>query len=274
MKVFRIYYLIAIIFFVCSCQGRKDLVILCTNDTHSQLRSNEYGMGGVARCIGLVNEQRHLHPDLLLLDAGDFSQGSVYYNFYRGRMEIDAMNRMGYDVVTLGNHEFDFGVDTLALILSKASFDIVCSNCDFSHTSLKDIIRPYVVIKRNAYKIGIFGLTVQFDQLVSERNCRGIIWKDPITVSKEIVSILREKEHCDIVVCLSHLGSEYDSDELVDDVTLAENVEGIDLIIGGHTHKLVNLTVKSPDRNNVRLVQTGRCGVRVAKVTFSIDNNC
>ena len=159
----------------CTQPKVQNLTILHSNDTHSQVESLEEGKrdahcGGYARRMGFITQQRELDPNILLLDGGDFCQGTPYFNFYHGRVEVEAMNYMKYDVVTLGNHEFDYGVDTLAAMLKTAKFDIVCANYDVTNSPLEDIVKPYTIIRRGNLRIGVFGIGVEPTGLITEKN--------------------------------------------------------------------------------------------------------
>ena len=193
----------------------KQLVILHTNDTHScilplkELLADTAiaGRGGFIRRIAMIKEQRKEHPkNLLLFDSGDFSQGSSYYTMFKGDVEVGLMNRMGYDAVTIGNHEFDFGLENMARIFKMANFPIVCANYDFTGTVCEGLVKPYVVLKRNGVRVGVFGLGAKLQGLVSGKNCVGVKYLNPAEVTRKMVDILRNQEKCDVVICLSHLG--------------------------------------------------------------------
>ena len=170
-----------------SAKGKKQLVILHTNDTHSTVMPlNENldnkdlaGRGGFLRRVNMVKEQRQQHPNLLLIDSGDFSQGSGYYTLFKGEVEVGLMNEMGYDAATIGNHEFDFGLDNMAKLFRMANFPIVCSNYDCTGTVLEGLVKPYITIKRDGVKIGFFALAPQMKGLVFDGNCEGIVYLDP-----------------------------------------------------------------------------------------------
>ena len=213
-------------------------------------------------------QERAMNPELILVDAGDFSQGTPYFNFYHGRVEVDALNRMGYDAITLGNHEFDYGVDTLAAVLQNASFAVVCANYNVEGSALADIVRPYVILHRLGLKIGIFGLGVNPNGLISQINFAPIQYMDPIPVAQEVATLLKEKHHCDLVVCLSHIGTHTTTSlQEVSDTQLAQATRNIDIIIGGHTHKIVtNYYVENIDGDSVLLAQMGKSGARIGKI--------
>ena len=266
-------FIICLLCILCGACGKqaRTVVILHTNDTHSQVEPIPNGKrdgnhAGYARRMGVIQQERAIHPDLLLLDAGDFSQGTSYFNFYRGRIEVEAMNQMGYDAITLGNHEFDNGVDTLARILQDAKFAIVNANYDFTNTPLQEIVKQYTIIKRAGMKIGIFGLGVNPKGLIADKNFEPIKYLDPIPVAQSTAALLKEKHHCDLVICLSHLGT-FESENQISDTDIARSTTYIDVIVGGHTHKIVtNHYVENQDGDSVFLSQMGKSGARIGKI--------
>ena len=197
-----------------SAQKTKTVEILHTNDTHScilPLNPNladtlVAGRGGFLRRIAMIEQERKENPDLLLFDSGDFSQGSPFYTLFKGDVEVELMNRMGYDAVTIGNHEFDFGLDNMARIFRAAKFPVVCSNYDFTGTPLQGIVKPYIVIKRSGLRIGVFGICPPMDGLVDAAKCEGVKYLDPIKTADDVARKLKRDKKCDLVVCLSHLG--------------------------------------------------------------------
>lgn len=254
----------------------KRLVILHTNDTHSQVEPTAKSvlptsdMGGYARRMGVIEDIRKHEPNVLLFDAGDFSQGTPYFNFYNGRVEMDALNRMHYDAVTLGNHEFDNGLDTLAVILSKADFPVVCANYDFRTTALAGMTKPYVVLHKFGLKIGVFGLGVNPESLIMERNYRGMIWKNPSDVAAEIAGLLKMKEKCDLIICLSHLGA--DEKQADNDFKIAAESKYIDLIIGGHSHSMITDTfVENSAGRKVVIAQMGKSGLYMGRIDLELE---
>ncbi len=265
------FFLILLIFNTI-CIAQNHIVVMHTNDTHSQIdpvETQTYGnVGGVLRRFQLIQETRQKEPHMLLLDAGDFFQGSPFYNFFEGAVEIELMNMMGYDVVTLGNHEFDNGSAELAKQLKKASFKVVCANYKFKNRKLRKIVKPYTVIRVNNVKIGIFGLTASLSGLVSPSILKEVTFLDPITSGKKMVELLKKKEKCDLIICLSHLGYTPVGDNLISDPMLAETVDGIDLIIGGHTHTYL----EEPEViNGTRIYQTGSKGIHIGKINIVIN---
>jgi 5'-nucleotidase len=247
--------------------AQDTIVILHTNDTHSQIdpfiSKNHGEVGGALRRYNFINETKAKHPYVLLLDAGDFSQGTPFYNFFKGETEITLMNMMGYDVVTLGNHEFDNGSVMLAKQLKNAEFKVVCANYTFKNKKLRRIVKPYTVITYDSLKIGIFGLTTNLKGLVSPETEKEVVFHDPVETAKKMVQILKEKEKCDIIICLSHLGLDQIRKGDVSDKMLAEQVVGIDFIIGGHSHDYLEIPLII---NNIQIFQTGAKGAFIGKI--------
>ena len=255
-----------------ACTPQDHLTILHTNDTHSQVEPKANGLGGYARRMGLIEEQRKADRNLLLVDAGDFCQGTPYFNFYHGRVEIDAMNRMRYDVATLGNHEFDNGIDTLAVVLQTARFPFVCANYDFSGTALEEVVKPYTIIRRGGLKIGVFGLGCSPRGLIAEKNFTPIQYLDPYPVAQAVTDTLLAHK-CDIIVCLSHLGTFGKTPEDVSDSALVANTRGIDVVIGGHTHRLYdNLRVNNLDEKAIPVCQSGKSGEHLGKIVLFLGD--
>ena len=269
----NIHYLLFIILCFAACAPKADhLTILHTNDTHSQVEPKSNGQGGYARRMGLIERERQADENLLLVDAGDFCQGTPYFNFYHGRVEIDAMSLMGYDAATLGNHEFDNGLDTLAAVLATAQFPIVCANYDFSGTVMEGKTKPSVIIRKGGLKIGVFGLGCDPKGLIADKNFLPAKYLDPYSSAQEAVDKLRA-EKCDIVVCLSHLGTYGKAAEDVCDVQLVQNTRGIDAVIGGHTHKLYdNLRVPNLDGDSIPICQMGKSGAYLGKIVLGLGD--
>jgi len=256
---------------VCSACSQPDhLTILHTNDTHSQVEPKANGQGGYARRMGLIQQERLADKNLLLVDAGDFSQGTPYFNFYHGRVEIDAMNRMGYDAATLGNHEFDNGLDTLAEVLKTATFPIVCANYDFTGTVLEGLVKPYTIIRRGGLRIGVFGLGCDPKGIITDKNFAPARYIEPYEVAQTTADTLRA-QGCDIVVCLSHMGSLPAAMTHTNDSVLVSRTRGIDVVIGGHTHcKYDHLRVANIDGDTIPLCQMGKSGAFLGKIVLSL----
>ena len=255
------------------------ITILHTNDTHSQIdplppnERNYAGKGGVARRATLVKRIRKENPNTLLIDAGDAFQGTPYFNFFKGEVEYKAMSAIGYDVGTLGNHEFDNGVRGLVAALKFANFDLVSANYDFRGTPLEGRIKPYVVRELGGVRIGLFGLGISPVALITPDNFKGITYNDPIKVSRDTVKLLRENERCQLVVAMSHLGYyENPKDGQVGDSQVAQQVERIDFIASGHTHTFMQkpVIVNQPSGARTLIFQVGRSGIYVGRVDFRL----
>ena len=263
-----------------SAWAQKQLVILHTNDTHScvmplskDLADTLFaGRGGFVRRVAMIKEQRAQNPNLLLFDSGDFSQGSPYYTLYKGDVEIGLMNEMGYDAATIGNHEFDFGMDNMVRIFKKAKFPILCSNYDFSGTKLKDIVKPWTIIKRNGIKIGLFALCPKLAGLVSTKNYGPIKYLNPVEVGEKMANFLKKEKKCDLVICISHLGFNIGGD---DDVKLVECTRNIDLVLGGHSHTYLKQLEyrKNLDGKEVGIDQNGKHGIFVGKLVLDLTRS-
>lgn len=281
MKIYKSVSKFIVVLLTCCCAACTQpklhtLTILHTNDTHSQVEALEEGKrdefcGGYTRRMGLIAQERKTDPNLLVFDAGDFCQGTPYFNFYHGRIEIDAMNRMGYDAVMLGNHEFDNGVDTLATILQGAQFPVVCANYNVKGSVLEGLVLPYTVIRRQNVRIGVFGIGIDPAGLIAERNFAPLQYLDPIATSQDVANTLKNKEKCDVIVCLSHQGTHPSAEGKLSDVELAQATRNIDIIIGAHTHKtLTNVYIPNLDGDSVFLAQMGKSGARIGKIQVEI----
>ena len=260
------------VFCLSSCTPQDHLTILHTNDTHSQVEPKANNEGGYARRMGLIKEERKRDRHLLLVDAGDFCQGTPYFNFYHGRVELNAMNRMGYDAATLGNHEFDNGLDTLAAVLQTANFPIVCSNYDFTGTAMEGITQAFAILHKGGLKIGIFGLGCDPKGIISDKNFEPAVYLNPVPVAQAMADTLNAL-NCDVVVCLSHLGTFGKAEEDICDATVARKTRGIDVFVGGHTHKMYDhLRVANLDGDSVPLCQMGKSGVYLGKIMLTLSD--
>lgn len=278
MKRFLVTAVLAVTVFAGAFAQGKRLVILHTNDTHSCIYPlNKHladtllaGRGGFIRRAVMVGEERKEHPNLLLLDSGDFSQGSPYYTLYKGDVEVGLMNLMRYDAATIGNHEFDFGVDNMARLFKKADFPVVCANYDFTGTALEGIVKPYVVLKRDGLRIGVFGLSPELDGLVLAESCAGVKYNDPVKAANDVAKTLKEKEKCDIVICLSHLGWKLAG---LDDTELMSQLRNVDIVLGGHSHTYFTDMeyVKDLDGREIPNDQNGKHGIYVGKIVVDFD---
>lgn len=267
------------IFVVSSCAsiGSKELVILHTNDTHSQIEpirsGNGRGLAGVDRRGEYFKSVKKEHKNVLILDAGDWDQGTPYFTLFKGDMEIELMNALGYEIVCLGNHEFDNGQEELARRLSMAKFQVVCANYDFSKTPLKDYVKPYTIVKKGGIKIGVIGLLANLRTLVSQKSREGMEYLDPVKVSNEIAQMLKEKEKCDIVIALSHLGYSSQNPKAPSDINLAKNSRNIDIIVGGHSHSYLKSEkiYQNLDGKDVIILQAGAKGEYVGRLDLKFE---
>ena len=252
----------------------KQLVILHTNDTHSQIYpissqlpdTMKAGRGGFLRRIAMLKEERAKHPDLLYFDSGDFFQGSAYFTMFKGDVEIGLMNQMGIDASTIGNHEFDFGLENMAQMFRKATFPILCTNYDFTGTPMEGVAKPWIIIKRNGLKIGVFAVCPKMRGLVADKLCVGVKYLDPAQVALETATMLKEEKKCDMVICISHLG--WNNNRGEDDQYMIHGSRNIDLVLGGHTHTYMTELQYEPnlDGRQVPVDQNGKAAIFVGKM--------
>lgn len=264
-----------------STVNTKKITILHTNDTHSHIdpfpadHPKNPNMGGATRRAAIIESIRKEEKNVLLLDAGDIFQGTPYFNYYGGELEFKLMSMMQYDVATMGNHDFDNGIDGFYAQLPHAKFDFVSANYDFKNTVLNNIVKPYKIIIKDGIKIGIFGLGVQLDGLVDKKLYKETVYNNPIEVAQDVTRILKEEKKCDLVICLSHLGFKYkDEPEKPSDVILAQKTKNIDLIIGGHTHTFLDKPVieKNSEGKEVLINQVGCFGINLGRIDFYLSN--
>jgi len=254
------------------------LTILHTNDVHSRIEpfpmdgSRYQGLGGVARRATLVERIRQEQRNVLLLDAGDTVQGTPYFNLFGGQVELELMSKMGYDASTFGNHEFDNGLEGLAKMLPFADFPFLTANYDFRNTILKGKTRDYVIFRRQGLRIGVFGLGIQLEGLVDPNHHRDVRYLDPIATANTYAERLKEDYKCNLVVCLSHLGYRYGSNQ-VSDRLLAANTRRIDLIIGGHTHTFMPAPehIRNLDGETTTVNQVGFAGINLGRLDYVFD---
>ena len=292
MKKYRIRLIIVALLLTLplgmQAKKHKQLLILHTNDTHSCIMPLSEtladtlvaGRGGFLRRIAMLKEERQKNPDLLYFDSGDFCQGSPYYTLFKGDGEIGLMNQMGIDASTIGNHEFDFGLDNMARLFRMANFPIVCSNYDFTGTVLEGLVKPYTIIKRNGVKIGVFALDPEMEGLVSAQNYGGVKYLDPATCANKMVELLKKQKKCDLVICISHLGWDDTPQEEraragraeCDNSAIAKT-RGIDLVLGGHSHTYFQELryITDLDGRQVPVDQNGKHAVYVGRITVDLE---
>jgi len=260
----------------------KKITILHTNDVHSHIDPfpgndpvNPNGGGVIARS-NLINSIKKENANTLVLDAGDVFQGTPYFNFFEGEIELKLMSKMGYNASTLGNHEFDNGIEKLSKSLKHANFSFLNSNYTFKNTPLENKIKKYQVFNVDGIKIGVFGLGIELNGLVEKNLYKGVKYLDPIEISKDITNELKFNQNCDLIICLSHLGFSYSKDKnLMCDLILAKKTRNIDLIIGGHTHTFLEkpIEIKNLDNKNVLVNQVGCFGINLGKIDFYFSND-
>lgn len=251
-------------------QDTKELILLQTSDVHSRIEpinqkgDRNYDEGGFVRRAAFLDQFRKEHKNVLLFDCGDISQGTPYYNMFQGEVEVKLMNEMGYEAMTIGNHEFDFGMDNMARLFKMAKFPVVCANYNLDATPLEDIVKPYVILEKYGLKIGVFGLGAKPEGLIQANKCEGVIYENPIEVSNEIAALLKKKG-CDLIVCLSHLGIQMDE-------RLVAKTRNIDVILGGHSHTFMKgpKTYLNMDGKEVPVMHSGKSGVRVGRLNLTL----
>ena len=249
------------------------LVILHTNDWHSRIEpfpmdgSRNQGLGGASKRAALIRQIRAESEHVLLLDSGDIFQGTPYFNYFAGELEFKLMTEMGYDAATLGNHDFDAGLENLATQMNQAGFDMLCANYRFGHHDLRDRVLPFRVYDRGGLRVGVFGLGIELNGLVPDTLYGDTVYLDPIAEGNRIAEYLRNKEKCDLVICLSHLGYRYETEKISDRV-LAARSRHIDIILGGHTHTFMKEPEHLPnlDGKPVLINQVGWAGILLGRI--------
>jgi 5'-nucleotidase len=260
----------------------RKITILHTNDVHSHIdpfpdnHPKNPAMGGVARRASLIEQIRKEEYNVLLLDAGDIFQGTPYFNYYGGELEFKLMSMMKYDLATLGNHDFDNGIDGFYAQLPHANFEFVSANYDFKNTVLNGIVKPYKTFIKEGIKIGVFGLGVQLEGLVDKNLYKETVYNNPIEIATDIAKELKEVEKCDLIICLSHLGFDYKNEpEKPSDLKLAASTQDIDLIIGGHTHTFLDKPIIKTNKVGKKVVvnQVGAYGINLGRIDFYLSND-
>lgn len=264
-----------------SCLGetKKHITILHTNDVHSHIdtfpksHTTFPNLGGVARRASLVESIRKENPNTLLLDAGDIFQGTPYFNFYGGELEFKLMSKLKYDAATIGNHDYDNGIDGLFAQLPNATFELLSANYDFSNTVMNGYVKPYNTYMVNGVKIGIYGLGIELDGLVTKKLYKETQYLNPFEIAADVETRLKIDEKCDLIICLSHLGYHYKSAQKPDDLKLAAKTKYTDLIIGGHTHTFLDkpTVTKNALGNNMLVNQVGCFGINLGRIDFYLD---
>ncbi|WP_291129070.1 bifunctional metallophosphatase/5'-nucleotidase [Flavobacterium sp. UBA7682] len=260
----------------------KHLTVLHTNDVHSYIdpfpanHPKNPNMGGVARRAALIENIRRENPNVLLLDAGDIFQGTPYFNYYGGELEFKLMSMMKYDLATIGNHDFDNGIDGLYAQLPNANFEFVSANYDFKNTVMNGQVKPYKIFNKDGIKVGVFGLGISLEGLVDKKNYKETVYNDPLTVAQDMSRILKQEQKCDLVICLSHIGYQYKNEpDKICDTKLATLTKDIDLIIGGHTHTFLDkpTVLKNAEGKDVLVNQVGCYGINLGRIDFYLEDS-
>jgi 5'-nucleotidase len=260
----------------------KHLTILHTNDVHSHIdpfpanHPRNPGLGGVARRATLIESIKRENPNVLVLDAGDSFQGTPYFNYYGGELEFKLMGMMGYHATTIGNHEFDSGIENLAAQMQHANFKMLSANYDFKNTVMDGLVQPYQVFVQDGIRVGVFGLGIELAGLVDKKMCKETVYHDPVEITKDTVKTLKVEEKCDVVICLSHLGYAYKNEPTkISDLKLAALTQDVDLIIGGHTHTFLEkpTIVENLIGKKVVVNQVGCYGINLGRIDFYFDSN-
>lgn len=260
--------------------GKKSakITILHTNDTHSNIdpfpgnHAKFPGMGGVSRRHALIQKIRQEEEHVLLLDCGDIFQGTPYFNMFGGELEMKLMSEMGYDAATMGNHDFDIGLEGFKKAKSHVKFPFLCANYDFSETILDGETKQYEIFQKGALKIGVFGIGIELNGLVSSTNYGKTKYLDPITTANSVAKELKQKD-CDLIICLSHLGYDYPDSTRISDRKLAQNTSNIDIILGGHTHTFLEKPTieKNKKGKNVLINQVGYAGLYLGRIDIDVE---
>jgi 5'-nucleotidase len=258
---------------------KKRLVILHTNDTHSTIEpfpskhSKFPNMGGVSKRHTILQKIRSEEEHVLLLDAGDIFQGTPYFNTFNGELEMKLMSLLEYDAATMGNHDFDIGLEGFLNAQQFANFPFLCANYDFSETILSGKTKAYHIFHKAGIKIGVFGIGVALKGLVPMDKCGNTRYLDPISTANKIASELKSKS-CDLVICLSHLGFEYENKNINSDRKLAAETQNIDIILGGHTHTFFDkpLVLKNSKNKEVLINQVGWGGVYLGRIDIDVES--
>ena len=263
---------------VFSAKSTTKITVLHTNDVHSHIdpfpaNDAKYpNLGGATQRAAIINKIRSESEHVILLDAGDIFQGTPYFNLYGGELEFKLMSQMKYDASTIGNHDFDNGLDGLTKQLPHAKFPFICSNYDFRGTSMEDKTIAYKIFEKGNIRIGVFGIGIELKGLVDKRMYGATKYLDPVVKSAYFAHYLKKEKRCDIVICLSHLGYRYES-EKISDYKLAKQSQYIDLIIGGHTHTFIDNPYRFRNRvgEEVLVAQVGWAGINLGRIDFYVD---
>ena len=263
-----------------TASNKKKITILHTNDVHSHIDpfgpndGRNANKGGVARRAALIDTIRQENPNTLLLDAGDIFQGTPYFNYYGGELEFKLMSMLKYDAATIGNHDFDNGIEGLYKQLPHAKFEFLSANYDFSNTVMDGHVKPYKIFIKDNIRIGVFGLGIELNGLVDKRMYKETEYLNPLEIAQDMARILKQEKKCDLIICLSHLGYDYKNrKEKPSDLNIAKSTQDIDLIIGGHTHTFLPkpTIIKNAIDKPVLVNQVGAYGLYLGKIDFYLS---
>lgn len=251
----------------------ETLTILHTNDVHSRIDPFPEtdpkfpGKGGIAKRLTLINQIRSTEKNVLLFDCGDIFQGTPYFNLFGGELEFKAMSKMAYDAATMGNHDFDNGIEGFVKMLPHASFPFICSNYDFTNTLLAGQTQKFKIFQKGNIKVGVIGLGIELKGLVPDKLYGKTEYLDPVETANLYGKLLRKQYKCDLIICLSHLGFKYE-EKKISDIELARKTSWIDVIIGGHTHTFLKEPVIEKNAINKKVVinQTGWGGINLGTI--------
>jgi 5'-nucleotidase len=230
-------------------------------------------MGGVSRRHALIQKIRQNEEHVLLLDCGDIFQGTPYFNMFNGELEMKLMSEMGYDAATMGNHDFDIGLDGFKKAKRHAKFPFLCANYDFSETILNGETKRYEIFQKGDLKIGVFGVGIELNGLVSSTNFEKTKYLNPVESANLVAKELKQKG-CDLIICLSHLGYDYPDSTRISDRKLAQKSSDIDIILGGHTHTFLEKPTieKNKKGKSVLINQVGYAGLYLGRIDIDITS--
>lgn len=260
-----------------SIPSKNELVILHTNDFHSRFEpfpsthKTWKNRGGIAKLKTLIEQYKEQHKHVLLLDSGDVWQGTPYFNVFKGHPELEWMKNAGYQATTIGNHDFDLGIDHLFELRKTYQTPTVLCNYKIEHQGLKEIVKPFIIHQFGKFKVGITGVAIDFADLLPQKAYEGITYMDPVEPLQKVVDDLRINHHCNLVIVLSHLGFKYETNK-IDDLKLAKKTHGIDAILGGHTHTFLEKpeVLKNKKGKNTLVNQAGWAGLKLGKIHFNL----
>ncbi len=271
--------IIAFISIISHSEETQRLVILHTNDTHSQLDPDDKDRGGILRRKVLIDSIRNIEKNVLLIDAGDAVQGTLYFTLYGGEAERKLMDALGYDIIIAGNHEFDNGMESLARQYRESKSIRISTNYDLRNTELEGLFVPYAIKEYNGKRIGIIGINLNPEGMIDSKNCKGVKYLDALKAANSTAWHLKHNEHADAVIAVTHVGYDESTPLFPCDTDIARNSENIDIIIGGHTHTLINPESldspahKIPNLNSdtVLIAQAEKAGRYLGEITIDLN---